>query len=335
MATSSEGQETAKDGIQVAGDRPLATGFRVAHTSVLTFETDLPPSCVNLHPSGVLHAAARGPGGAPEDLFMWVDNSLRIQEHLSRLRTRGGGPCRDVRFIPYSSRENWRRRYARAVFTGLEGAEERSPATERDADARVEDVAECQGGAPKAADEPGGESPKARDAPPGKKKRIYKRKSKLLRDDSGSFLGDADRDELHVEIWNYFRWLHAKLVALGATKEPADVVSTPRTSLAGAWEGDDAPNSKEEGEDNGAHGIEEAGTQNSSVLQGVDLTELQCVVDKMAMAFPVISNVKQEEDATGEDVMTIMRQLQEHRQQGDGYRLFSKEYKDSLPFPSS
>jgi len=68
----------------------------------------------------------------------------------------------------------------------------------------------------------------------------YKKKNNnLLWDDS--FLGDPERDELHLEMWNYFRWLHAKLVERAGKTVPAGIpfslaggdVHRPHTKVGG------------------------------------------------------------------------------------------------------
>jgi len=51
-------------------------------------------------------------------------------------------------------------------------------------------------------------------------------------------------------------------------------------------------------------------------IQGVDLSALQCVVDKMEATFPTIPHVKLAQEAAGEDIITMLQQQQKcHRQE--------------------
>ena len=240
-------------------------GFRVASAVTLVLATDLPPSRLGVHPSGVRRAAAL------RDVFVWVDDALRIQAPLERLVKRGYDRCA-VSFLPYSSRENWRRRHAPALA--------------------LEDAG-------------GGQTEGASASKPRKN---------MLGDETGSLLGDLERDELHLEMWNYFRWLHAKLVAFERMTVPTDPALD--TALAGASgdsvadEVDELGQAKKSG---GRH------TQNHSV----NLSELQCVVDKLEVAFAIIPNVKFAQEAAGDGILTIVQRRKRGGQQ--------KETPETLP----
>ena len=314
--------------------------IRVVKTSVLAMETDLPPWCVNLHPSGVLHAAAPGRREGPTaHAFVWVADSAHVRVPLARLQERGYS-LHDIVFIPYSSRANWSQRYAQAALEA-ESAEGDIGAKLAAEEARGKmGAAGGEDGAPEAADAARDEGPEAADRPRDKKKGYYQRKNIL---GSGSFLGDAERDELHLEMWYYFRWLHAKLVALEGTTAPADGVVVPGTAPAGALDDDELRDDEKEGQHTEKARALKGGRHSKN--HGVNLPELQRLVDTMEATFFIIPNVKREEEAGGDAIMTIVQQLQERRPQRkmqetvdfqppkkvSGYHEFVKEHKKSLP----
>jgi len=288
-----------------ANKHPL--GFRAAAASTITLKTDLPPSRVNHHPSGVLHG--KGGGKGQDDAFLWITNLLGVQTSLSLLHEKG---YRDIVFVPYSSRENWRRRYAHAISTGLDGGAARD------------------GGAAAAAG--------ADDAPSQRKRKHKTRRKSKLRDDAGALLDDYERDELHLEIWNYFRWLHAKLMALEAETAPADGgaparVTAPEGVTENYWEFDgEYPGqprkvvASDEGGNKKPHG--------SAKNHGVDARELQGVVDKLETTFRIIPNARREQEAEGgTDIMVVLRQQQERRRQEEKQQEEAQQTKSSKKNP--
>ena len=103
---------------------------------------------------------------------------------------------------------------------------------------------------------------------------------------NNSYMADVERDELHIEIYNYLFWLHEKLV---------DVDEQMKSSSAvGDTEGDDADNMSIEGDDNMESKKSPAGKKRSTPLdiKGIHLTELRNAMDKLELAFAVIPNAK-------------------------------------------
>ena len=251
----------------------------------------------------------KGGGKGQDDAFLWITNLLGVQTSLSLLHEKG---YRDIVFVPYSSRENWRRRYAHAISTGLDGGAARD------------------GGAAAAAG--------ADDAPSQRKRKHKTRRKSKLRDDAGALLDDYERDELHLEIWNYFRWLHAKLMALEAETAPADGgaparVTAPEGVTENYWEFDgEYPGqprkvvASDEGGNKKPHG--------SAKNHGVDARELQGVVDKLETTFRIIPNARREQEAEGgTDIMVVLRQQQERRRQEEKQQEEAQQTKSSKKTP--
>jgi len=115
-----------------------------------------------------------------------------------------------------------------------------------------------------------------------------KRKSRAINmiQDS-AFLPDAERDELHIEIYNYLSWLHAKLDQIEKKATVAASAAATSTYTNTAIE-------DEVGE--GDHEKKKAASATSRPKNnnGVDVSELQSVLDKLESAFSVIPNVKSE-----------------------------------------
>lgn len=275
-------------------------GFRVVDSFSFRFETDLSPSARNIHPSGVLHAFRRPdppaaapstaptaePGGSDggddggddgdgdrdggeEHVLVWIANSLHIDRALSHLEERGFDRRRDddcTVFVPYSSRKNWEDRYPQAV-PDLECTEDgKVEAIERlgssSAAAATNDGEEgaLDAAAGDAAD---GDSGRGNDA--RKRRKSRSRATNMVQD--GSCISDAERDELHVEIYKYLSWLHGRLSEL-EEDEAAAVASEDGEDVATARA---APRRKSG--------------------NGVDLAELGGVLGKLESAFAVIPNL--------------------------------------------
>jgi len=162
--------------------------FRVVNESPFpfTFQTDLPVESRNVHPSGVLHAyrcdttngvlqSRRG------DTFAWVANSVHIEEAIEHLEKNGGFDRNlGIVFIPYSTKKNWLARYPHTSIsiecTGIGKV--------------VVDSIDSLGplGSTNANDDNGDS------------------------DKTSSALCEAEREELHIQIYNYFSWLHEQIL---------------------------------------------------------------------------------------------------------------------------
>ena len=114
-----------------------------------------------------------------------------------------------------------------------------------------------------------------------------------------SFIADAERDELHVEIYNYLQWLHAKLYELEQQEKAraeSDVKKLAETEDLEEME-DPAEINKEE--DTTSKKVKklkkklDEGPLRSKV--GVDVAQLGAVLANLEAAFAVVQNVPEEE----------------------------------------
>lgn len=117
-----------------------------------------------------------------------------------------------------------------------------------------------------------------------------KRTSKKNILNNSSYMPDAERDELHIEIYNYMNWLHGKLAEIESKEEGAGVVL--KAEEVDGKEGSADAGMKTEEEDGKPSAA--AKKRNTS---GVDIAELKNVVNKLEQAFAVIPNLKLEEEA--------------------------------------
>jgi len=270
--------------------------FRVVEKSYFTFESDLPPQIRSLHPSGILHAfrstslpssiVAQQPisNAQPqrsEHTFAWISSSLHIESAIQHLEQNGNfNRQQNIVFIPYSNKQNWINVYPHA-----------SPSMEVDGAGKVIvylnyrpypnglselPVSSSVGGV-------GGGS--GLDVKPSATKKKRTSKKNIL--NNSSYLPDAERDELHIEIYNYMNWLHGKLAEIESKEEGAGVVLK-------AEEVDGKEGSADVGMKTEEDGKPSAKKRNTS---GVDIAELKNVVNKLEQAFAVIPNLKLEEEA--------------------------------------
>ena len=315
-------------------------GFRVVDKSSFTFETDLPPSSRNVHPSGILHAfrtttinnastTTTTTTTRSEHTFAWITNSLHIESTIKHLESHGFHRSENIVFIPYSTKANWINTYPHA-----------SPALECNEDGKVvvylnyrpypnglgelgsSDGRSGNGGSDGSGGvgEGGGatatgeeeDDPKKQPAKKEKKKRKYKSRAvNMLKDNT--YMPDAERDELHIEIYNYLSWLHGKLEDIESknnNNNAAAAVEVAAAMTSPMETNDDEEDAEEdaEGGHNDAIKNEEGGggttTKRKSPTpnNGVELSELKEVVNKLELAFAIIPNAKAEMKVANEEM---------------------------------
>jgi len=332
-------------------------GFRVVVKSSFTFETDLPPSSRNIHPSGVLHAfrsassppTVATPGvddddnaiiGAEEHTFAWIENSLHIESALSMLEKHGFSRSKSIVFVPYSTKRNWVGRYPHAE-PALECTEDGRcvvhldrrpyPNALGELDRSGDDDADVRG---KSKDDGNGDAAAAVAAAEKRQRRKYYHRALNNMFQDKSYIPDAERDELHVKIYNYFSWLHAKVSELERRREAAsasDGANNNADAEAAEFAGvidDDNGNKNAESEaaevDDEIRNKKAPERDRAKKNTGVNVTELQGLLGKMESTFLIIPNVKEEEEAAAaaaaeeEDDETI--NLQQQQQEGERKR---------------
>ncbi|KAL3801964.1 hypothetical protein HJC23_010308 [Cyclotella cryptica] len=175
--------------------------MKTVMTSTFTVRTDVPHSSAKTHPSGILHASQPDIVDLRQKhVFVWISDLNFIQSavhHLSKLHYKE----ENLVFIPFSSKQNWLNSYPYAIpsldcddkgnIVYCQTASAAAPNTERSQS--ITAVA------------------KTSTSHPAKKKRGGPRitKSAVLTNDL--------RDELHIQIYNYFRWLLDQLNKLQLT----------------------------------------------------------------------------------------------------------------------
>lgn len=191
-----------------AAAAPAASIPTVSSASI-SYETDVPPAGLATHRSGVLHG--RGPRSRPS--CAWVSDSSSVEAAASRLEASGHDRSGMV-FVPYSSREAWLAAYPHAPI-------------EFDVDgdgtlivpvlAAVGGAAGADGAMPLDDAAPAG---KAAEASPRERARKRRRNpANVFRDPA--LLTDAERDELHVAMYKYVRWLGGKFDGIEAERAAA------------------------------------------------------------------------------------------------------------------
>eukprot|EP00581_Thalassiosira_minuscula_P027810 CAMPEP_0183752550 /NCGR_PEP_ID=MMETSP0739-20130205/2418_1 /TAXON_ID=385413 /ORGANISM="Thalassiosira miniscula, Strain CCMP1093" /LENGTH=367 /DNA_ID=CAMNT_0025988931 /DNA_START=144 /DNA_END=1243 /DNA_ORIENTATION=- len=331
--------------------------FKIVDKSSFTFATDLPASCKEMDQSGILHARRFTPFtnstedsnandnakkniaqkskiiNREEHIFAWIANSLHIELAMSHLEQNGFDDEDSIVFIPYSNQRNWLDRYPHAepalavdetgkciIHThkrpypnGLGRLDDNSSYYSKK---RKNDCNDGNNGSVATADSCVDSSSIAMEVEYRSRKRV---RTNMLQDTS--FLPDLERDELHIEIYNYLKWLHVKLSALEKKaveaeqqrqweKEAEELImdSSDAADLSDAKHsidgGDDVVNDEEnEGNDSTTtHKNKHAKKKQppAPVLlkqsTGVDLSELQCALDKLVPTFAVVHNLKKKDD---------------------------------------
>jgi len=320
-------------------------GFRVVDKTSFTFETDLPPSCRNIHPSGIVYALRSTPPAPTttsdatatsddnktaihreEHIFAWIANSLHIEAAVVHLEKNGFDREDGIVFIPYSTQRNWQDRYPHA-----------EPALV------VDEMGKCTvhmtkrpypNGLGRLSNEGGSVAPAfsvesfdlaSGDAADGAKTKSKKRKYpsrkaivNMLQDES--FIPDAERDELHIEIYNYMKWLHVKLAALEKKgeeelAEQEDAANSPKkesdenllaaeNSAAAAGAASAATAKEDEDGNNNDPTLDSIGRKKPppnlmKYKVGVDVAELNIACLQLESTFAIINNMKKELTAVG------------------------------------
>ena len=286
-------------------------GFRVVDSSSFTFTTDLPASSRNIHPSGVLHAfrttaTETSISHREEHTFAWISDTIYIDGALEHLEKFGFDCSHGIVFIPYSTQRNWIDRYPHAA-PALE-CDEKGKLTvflnwrpyPNGLGAMNDQLNGAEAAVARKEDDEGGEDDDEDDAPvaessnaasaSGKKKRKYKSRTLNMLQDN-SFRPDAERDELHVEIYNYLEWLHGRLAEIEKKTTAAAALAT----VADITQVID-PAILEEKKAEAAKSF--------TKMKGIDVEELKAVVEKLEAAFLIIPNIKgdaveEEEDGGG------------------------------------
>jgi len=298
-------------------------GFKVVDKSSFSFESDLPPSLRHIHPSGVLHASRPASPCTictEEHTFAWIENALHIESALSLLEQRGFSRSKSIVFIPFSTKRKWLERYPQAapalecMYNGrcivhlnwrpyqnalggmeMEGASNDAAAGEDNYDYDGDGNGKSKDGNDDA------NIPVISD----KHRRRYKDRAANNMFLDNNYIPDAERDELHVEIYNYFSWLHANVSELERKRAAA--------SASADANNDAEPEASEVDNDN--NNKKAPGRDRTNKNTGVNVTELESLLEKMESTFLIIPNAKLEAAAAAAEDTTNMQQ---HPQEGDG-----------------
>eukprot|EP00970_Alexandrium_tamarense_P001477 scaffold154_cov185-Alexandrium_tamarense.AAC.5 len=196
--------------------------------SSVTFRSDIPPTSVDIHPSGIIHAhritnttssAASTSTSAEEHIFAWLTDITYLNTTLKHLAQHSfDTSTNSCMFIPYSSKENWIAKYPHAA-PALECDEEGKvtvylnyrPYPNGLQESKVEEhLLERETPAAAAAAGGGGIS-RASATTIATTTTTKKRKRGGPRLSKHAMLTNEERDELHREIYKYFSWLHDEM----------------------------------------------------------------------------------------------------------------------------
>jgi len=294
----------------------LKMGFRVVDKSSFAFATDVPASSRSTHPSGVLHAFRSTPAssepnalskGREEHSFAWISNSLHIEAAIKHLEKFDFDRSDGIVFIPYSTKRNWLDHYPHAA-PALETTESGEIVVYLNWRPYPNGLSELGKGAGDASQQPTlneattasadtniADDTNINDCVPAKKKRKHSRRKTLNIMQDKSLLPDAERDELHVEIYNYMSWLHEKLSAIERKNEAAEAAAAAaeadsRTATLASE--DEVVNNEDDNKAAAARYVKRKKTS----INGVNVPELKDVVEKFKSTFAIILNVKLEEE---------------------------------------
>jgi len=104
-----------------------------------------------------------------------------------------------------------------------------------------------------------------------------------------SLLPNFERDELHIEIYNYLSWLHEKLAAIERENEEAEAVAKLKAGIP-----------EEDESDNKSVRKSSYVKRKKTSIPGVDVSKLKSVVDTYENTFAVILNVEKEKEPKDE-----------------------------------
>ena len=187
--------------------------------SSFTFKSDIRKTYKDGHPSGVLHAFRSS--SREEHCFAWVADISLVESALEHLERYGFERDRIV-FIPFTSKTNWVHRYPHAfpyIDCNNEGKVTGFPYWHPNANTALDVPPEVQ------AESASGKAYHAASA-----RKARKKSPKLFQ---SAILPNDERDELHVEIYKYFQWLHRELVDLETTDPGRRSVRTAGITVSG------------------------------------------------------------------------------------------------------
>mmetsp|Transcript_21126 Transcript_21126/g.38756 ORF Transcript_21126/g.38756 Transcript_21126/m.38756 type:complete len:677 (+) Transcript_21126:72-2102(+) len=201
--------------------------------SFFTFRSDIEPLKVDKHKSGILHSF-KFDNGREEHAFAWLHDKnhksvRKVVLHFSEFGFAESQMC----FIPFSTKDNWLRRYPHACpymecnkhgtikgmpfFQDIKSGKGSGSATEQ-AITRITNEGPSDNNA----------SNSSSSRPTKRQKRSNNKKGPKIIPSATLF--DSERSLLHIEIYNYFCWLQTELNALeGGTMR----VQTAGMSLPG------------------------------------------------------------------------------------------------------
>ncbi|KAL7526998.1 hypothetical protein ACHAXR_004649 [Thalassiosira sp. AJA248-18] len=196
---------------------------RVSRTT-LNLKTDISKDKRDSLSCGILHATKSnsssrgGGGGEDEHAFVWVvdniDNASVVSSLVAHLHEIGFRATKSqMRFIPYSSKAAWLARYPHAV-----------PYLECDEDGTITGSLPPPPPRLEDYDDNAAKKKKKKTA----KKKINAPPPKLI---EGGCLPNAEREELHREIYSYFAWLHDELSMLETNRAGRRQVSMAGVSV--------------------------------------------------------------------------------------------------------
>ncbi len=222
LASSAPSKENDKAGNTPLPPQPKMTVQTVTQSS-FTFQSDIPPTSVDIHPSGILHAyRTTSPNTInntnnntrEEHTFAWISSLSHIQSAATHLTQHGFDPSTFV-FIPYSTKRNWVNRYPHAA-----------PALECNENGEVVVFLNWRpypNGLQEIKDEDGifargssGSKKRSSSKSPANNNRNKKRKFGVELTPN-SILSNPERDMLHLNIYTYFQWLQSQLVEMETT----------------------------------------------------------------------------------------------------------------------
>ena len=138
-----------------------------------------------------------------------------------------------------------------------------------------------------------------------RKRRSYQERAtkNILQD--VSYIPDAERDELHVEIYKYLSWLHSKLADLSETACAATMLATVANSMNNN-DGDDGHDNDDEN-NNPKMAAENKKVEFAQQLKdkkGVDVAELKGVLEKLKLSFAILPNIESDMTAAANEATT-------------------------------
>ncbi|KAL7553875.1 hypothetical protein ACHAWF_017210 [Thalassiosira exigua] len=199
-ATSNVVNENRMVQVGISSEDRIATAVAIAASSAAASVTEK-SGAANFPVSIEEGAMEPHSPNRQEHVFAWIENCIHIDSAVYHLINHGFDCSDGVVFIPYSTKRNWVDRYPHAA-----------PSLERDSDGEVVLYLNWRP-YPNGLGELGVSA--ARDDftsnMHGKRKK-QKEQSGILR--RKCYISDAERDELHIEIYNYLKWFHGELTGL-------------------------------------------------------------------------------------------------------------------------